>query len=169
MEDINKFETILIRENTVLPAGLAVETELVFPGWKAVRHLDGYELGRAIHKANWSFFYLAGKINAIAFGRKGQKTRRRAMKRIAMKLKGKQFNVLEITAVVEKRFLGFLFVSVSANSRHIQESVYLVPPAVRNRGMTAAVLPVAKVDNNETRPQGQAFRQPHAAPIENFQ
>ena len=145
MEDINKFETVLIRENTVLPNDLSVDTEAVFPGWKAVRNLDGYELGRAIHEANWNFFYLAGEIHAIALGRKRQKTRLQAVKRIVSKLKGKQFNCLEITSLVQKRFLGFPFVSVSANSRHIQESVYLVPLAALKPGITAAAFPVNEI------------------------
>jgi hypothetical protein len=157
MEDINKFETVLIRENTVLPADLAVDTEPVFPGWKTIRSLDGYEIGREIHKASWNFFYLAGKIHAVAFGDKGQKTRLQAVKRIIGKLKGKKFNCLEITSVVQKRFLGFPFVSVSANSRHIQESVYLVPLGALAPGIAAAAFSVNKLDSGDTVHQGQAF------------
>ncbi|MGB2633461.1 MAG: hypothetical protein WAM58_05950 [Candidatus Acidiferrum sp.] len=168
MEDINKFETVLIQENTVLPAGLAVDTEPAFSGWKAVRNLDGYELGRAIHKANWNFFYLAGEIRAIAFGHKGQKTRLQAVKRIVGKLKGKQLNCLEITSIVQKSFLGFPFVTVSANSRHIQESVYLVPLAAVTVGMAAAPFPAAKLDSDETAHQGSVFPKPDVAPIGSF-
>ncbi|MGB2662415.1 MAG: hypothetical protein WAK48_00335 [Candidatus Acidiferrum sp.] len=165
MEDISKFETVLIRDNTVLPNDLSVDTEPVFSGWKAVRNLDGYELGRAIHKANWNFFYLAGKIHAVVFGHKGQKTRLQAVKRIASKLQGKQFNCLEITSVLQKRFLGFPFVSVSANSRHIQESVYLVPLRALKPSMTAAAFSVDKLDNDETPHHGQVFPKPDVAPI----
>jgi hypothetical protein len=168
MEDINKFETVLIRENTVLPNDLSVDTEPAFSGWKAVRNLDGYELGRAIHKANWNFFYLAGEIHAFAFGHKGQKTRLQAVKRIVGKLQGKQFNCLEITSVVQKRFLGFPFVSVSANSRHIQESVYLVPLTALKPAITAAAFSVNKLDSDETPRQGQPFPKPDVAPIGSF-
>ncbi|MGB7729196.1 MAG: hypothetical protein WBL50_14280 [Candidatus Acidiferrum sp.] len=168
MEDVNKFETVLIRDNTVLPNDLSVDTEPAFSGWKAIRNLDGYELGRAIHKANWSFFYLAGEIRAIAFGHKGQKTRLQAVKRIVGKLKGKQFNCLEITSVVQKNFLGFPFVSVSLNSRHIQESVYLVPLAAVTVGMATAAFPAAKLDSDEMVHQGQPFPKPDVAPIGSF-
>jgi hypothetical protein len=101
----NIFGTIFIRENTLLPAELSIKTEGVFPGWRTVRNLDGYELGREIQKANWNFFYLAG----------------------AVKLKVQEFNCLEITQVIAKGFLGIPFLCVTANSRHIQESPYLVP------------------------------------------
>ena len=127
MSGNNIFGTIFIRENTLLPADLAIKTEGVFPGWRTVRNLDGYELGREIQKANWNLFYLAGAVRTIAFGREGQKTGRRAIRRILAKLKGQEFNCLEITQVIAKRFLGIPFLSVTANSRHIQESPYLVP------------------------------------------
>jgi len=153
----NMLGTILIRENTLLPAGFAVETEVVFPGWRAVRNLDGYELGRKMQKANWNFFCLAGAIRTIVFGGEGQKTVHQAVSQILAKLNGKQFNSLEITAVVEKRFLGIPFLSVTANSRHIQESLYLVPIENRTSGMTVAVQP------SETLYRGEVLAKQDAA------
>ena len=41
------------------------------------------------------------------------------------RLKSEKFNSLEITRVASKRFLGVPYVSVSARSRHIQESLFL--------------------------------------------
>ena len=135
----NMLGTILIRENTLLPADFAIETKVVFPGWRAVRNLNGYELGRKMQKANWNFFCLAGAVRTIVFGGHGQKTVHQAVSQILAKLNGKQFNSVEITGVVEKRFLGIPFLSVTANSRHIQESLYLVPIENRASGMTVAV------------------------------
>jgi hypothetical protein len=63
--------TILIRENTLLPTGLSVETEDFLPGWRAVKNLDGYGLGRKIEEAKWYFFYLVGDLRAVALGPKG--------------------------------------------------------------------------------------------------
>jgi hypothetical protein len=119
--------TILIRENTLLPAGLAIESDVFLPGWRAVRNLDGYGLGRKIEEANWNFFYLAGEIRITVLGRDGSKTLRRAVKRVLAKQE-KQFNSREITKVVLKRFLGIPFVSVAAHSRHIQQSICLIAP-----------------------------------------
>ena len=118
--------TILIRENTLLPVGLAIESEVFLPGWRAVRNLDGYGLSRKIEEANWNFFYLAGEIRVTVLGRDGSKTLRRAVKRVLAKQE-KQFNSLEITKVVLKRFLGIPFVSVAAHTRHIQQGICLVP------------------------------------------
>ncbi len=92
----NTSGTILIRERTLLPAGLAVESEVFLPGWRVIKNLDRSTLARNIEGANWNFFYLAGEIRATA-------------------------------KVVSKRFVGIPFISVTAHSRHIQQTIGLVP------------------------------------------
>jgi hypothetical protein len=149
MSATNITGTILIREKTLLPASFAVQTEAAFPGWQAVRNLDGYELGRKMEQANWNFFCLAGAIRTIVFGGNGQKTVHQAVSQILTKLDGKQFNSLEITGVIEKRFLGIPFLSVTANSRHIQESVYLVPIDNRASRIAAALAPSVTLHRGE--------------------
>jgi hypothetical protein len=155
--------TILIRENTPLPANLALETEAMSPGWRGVRNLGGYELGRKLQKANWNFFYLAGAIPTIAFGREEQKTLHRAVRRILAKLKGKNFNCLEITAVIEKHFLGVPFLSVTANSRHLQESPNLVPISGLAFTTTVAAAPATRPATSEIPHQGQVLARQDAA------
>ena len=127
MPDTNRARPILIREDTPLPANLPIESEAFLPGWRAVRNLDGYELGRKIEEAKWYFFYLAGEIGASALGREGLGTLRRAVKRILAKQEGQKFNSLEVTKIISKRFLGFPFMSVAAHFRHIQQGICLVP------------------------------------------
>lgn len=123
----NTTGTILIRENTLLPKGLLIESEAFLPGWRAVTNLDGYRLGRKIEEAGWNFFYLAGDLSATAVGREGPGTLRRAVKKALARRGGREFNSLEITKVVSKRFLGIPFVSVRAHFRHIQEGICLGP------------------------------------------
>jgi hypothetical protein len=125
MPDTNRARPILIREDTPLPANLPIESEAFLPGWRAVRNLDGYELGRKIEAANWNFFYLAGEIGAIALGREGPGTLHRAVKRILAKQEGQKLNSLEVTEIISKRFLGIPFMSVTAHSRHIQQGIGL--------------------------------------------
>src|SRR5467141_864438 len=127
MSTNNTFGTILIRENTLLPAGLAIESEVFLPGWRVVKNLDGYGLGQKIYETKWYFFYLAGEIRAIALGREGLGTVRRAVMQILAKREGQKFNSLEITKVASKRFLGIPFMSVTAHSRYIQQSIGVVP------------------------------------------
>jgi len=122
-----KIGSILVRENTVFPAGVSVDSDAFLPGWKLVRNLNGYGLARMVVKANWNFFYLAGEIKAIALGRGGAATFRRALKRIVARREGQNYNSLEITRVLPKRFLGIPFLSVAVNSRHIQKGMGLIP------------------------------------------
>ncbi|HET8925512.1 MAG TPA: hypothetical protein VFN26_21190 [Candidatus Acidoferrum sp.] len=123
----NMSETILIRENTLLPAGLVVDSEVFLSGWRIVKNLDRSTLARSIEGANWSFFYLAGEIRATVFGRDRLGTLRRAVKCVLAKQEGQKFNSLEITNVVSNRFLGIPFISITAHSRHIQQGIGLVP------------------------------------------
>lgn len=127
MSSTNMSGTIIIRENTLLPAGLAVESEVFLPGWRAVKNLDGYGLGQQIEEAKWYFFYLAGEHKAIALGREGLGTLRRAVKQMLAKQKGQKFNSLEVTAIISKRSLGIPFMIVTAHFRHIQQGICLVP------------------------------------------
>src|SRR5216684_2610264 len=126
MPDTIKTGTILIKDGTFLPDALRFESEPCATGWRLVKTLDGYGLGRKINEAGWTFFWLAGEVGATVFGFDGQKTVRRAVKRILANLKSGEFNSLEITRVASKRFLGLPYVSVSAHSRHIQESEFLL-------------------------------------------
>jgi hypothetical protein len=121
-----KTGTILIKDGTFLPGELQFESEPCATGWRLVKNLDGHGLGQKIHEAGWSFFYLAGEIKATIFGFEGQKSVRRAVKRILANLKSDKFNGLEITQVEAKRFLGFPYASVCAHSRHIQENIFLL-------------------------------------------
>lgn len=125
----NTSGTVFIRENTLLPTGLAVETELFLPGWRVVKNLDGYGLGRKVEEEKWNFFYLAGDLRAVTLGRKGPGTLRKVVRRLLGKQAGERFNSLEITKIVSKRFLGIPFTSVMAHFRHIQEEIGLRDPA----------------------------------------
>jgi hypothetical protein len=144
MPDTIKTGTILIKEGTLLPETLRFESEPYAPGWRLVQNLDRYELGRKIHEAGWTFFWLAGEIGATVFGFDEQKTLRRAVEQILANLESAEFNSLEIMRVASeasKRFLGVRYVTVSAQSRDIQESAPLFRAKdlpVRDRARSAA-------------------------------
>ncbi len=126
----NTSGTILIRENTLLPSGLAVESEVFLPGWRVVKNLDRSALARNIEGTNWTFLRLAREIRATVFGIDEEKMVRRAVKEILARLKSEKFNSLEITrvtSVASKRFLEVRYVTVSVQSGLIQQGVGLVP------------------------------------------
>jgi hypothetical protein len=157
--------TTLIRENTLLPAGLAIESEIFLPGWRVVKNLDGSALARNVEGANWNLFYLAGEFRATAFGRDPSGTLRRAVKRILAKQE-KQYNSLEITRVVSKQFLGIPFMlSIAAHSRHIQQSTCLVPAKDFPLGMTVLAAPESKLGSGREPRRAEALGKPHTALI----
>ncbi len=126
MAETIKTGTILIKDGTLLPDALQFESEPCATGWRLVKNLDGYGLRRKSHEAGWTFFCLAGEIKATVFGFDGQKTVRRAVKRMLTNLKSEKFNGLEIMQVEAKRFLGLPYASVCAHSRHLQENAFLL-------------------------------------------
>jgi hypothetical protein len=165
MSETKRTETILIREGTLLPAGLAVETETFLPGWRAIKNLDRSALARNIEGANWSFFYLAGEIRATVLGRDRSGTLRRAVKCVLAKQEGQKFNSLEITKVVSKRFLGFPFMSVTAHSRHIQQGVGLVPAKDFVLSMPVAAAPESKLSSGGEEYHAEVARKQYTALI----
>jgi hypothetical protein len=125
MVDQIKTGTILIEEGIILPASLQFESEAYSTSWRTVKNLDGYELDRKIRATGWNFFFLAGEVNAIAFGSDVQKTIHKAITRLAVRMQLQPLNCLQLTRVAFKHFLGFPYVSVSGHWRHIQKSMFL--------------------------------------------
>ena len=102
---------IFVRDGTALPKTLQIESELYIPGWRSVKNLDGYGLGRKIHDARWTFFCLAYETKAAVFGMDEEKMVRRAIERILAnrESEAEKFNSLEIARVgwwASKRFFG---------------------------------------------------------------
>ena len=123
-EKINT-DTILIKEGTLLPEGLQLESDPYLKGWRLVKNLGSSGMDRKLCAAGWTFFYMAGEVNAMAFGSDSEKTTRRAVKEVLANMKSDRFNCLEISRVAAKSFLGLPYVTVAGHPRHIQESIYL--------------------------------------------
>jgi hypothetical protein len=125
MQETIKVGTVLTKEGTPFPEALTFASELYSPGWRLIQGLDGYALDRKTHDAGWIFFYLAGETRFSVFGREGQATVRKAIKRILAGLESEKFNSLEITRVAFKTFMGVPYASVSFHLRNIQKSMFL--------------------------------------------
>jgi len=139
MQESIQAGAILIKEGTRLPGNLRFETESCVPGWRIVKNLDGYGLDRKIREVGWTLFCRTGETRATVFGIDKEKMARRAIERILAVLKSKAFNSLAIVRVVSessKRFLGVGYLTVSAQSRHIQESSVLFTAKEQPAGTT---------------------------------
>ncbi len=81
-------------------------------------------MDRKIHAAGWNFFFMAAEVKVMFFGAIGTNLQN-ALRRMLKKLRPLNFNCLEVTGIVAKRFLGVPYTVVSAHSRHIQQSYQL--------------------------------------------
>ena len=116
--------TILIEDRPLIAQTLGLQSESYQANW-GVTALDGVALGRKIHAGGWNFFFMAAEVKVMFFGAIGANSIQNAVKRMLGKLKPMNFNCLEVTGIVAKRFLGVPYTVVSAHSRHIQQSCYL--------------------------------------------
>jgi len=117
---------ILIEDNSPRMAGrLAVESAPYMGNWSLVKAVDRLVLDDSIHASRWNFFFIAEEVKAMFFGTIGEAKVRKALRRILAKVKQQNFNCLEVTAIVPRRFLGLPYTTLAAHSRHIQQSCHL--------------------------------------------
>jgi len=120
-----KIGTILVKNLLGMPQLPGLETEPCFGEWSVVKVSDAFALDRKIHAAGWNFFFMAAEIKVMFLGSVGATKIQSALKRILAKVKPQHFNGLEVTEIVARHFLGVPYVTVSAHSRHMQQSCNL--------------------------------------------
>ena len=117
--------TILMKEWPGMTQLLNLESEPCSGEWSLLKVLNGFALDRKLRAAGWNFFFMAAEVKVMFLGSVGAAKIQNALKRILQKVKLQNFNGLEITGIVARRFLGVPYVTVSAHSRHLQQSCYL--------------------------------------------
>lgn len=122
-----KVGTILMKmkEWVGAPDFPGLETRLCFGEWSVVTAPDAFALDRTIHAAGWNFFFMAAEVKTMFLGFPGEEKIQSALKRIFARVKLQHFNGLEVTELTARRFLGVPYVTVSAHSRHMQQSCNL--------------------------------------------
>lgn len=124
--------TILMRDWPGIPQLIECETEAAFGQWSMIKvPPDAFTLDRKIHAAGWNFFFMAAEVKTMFVGSLTAAKVRSALKRILDKVKSQHFNGLEVTAIVGRHFLGVPYVTVSAHSRHMQQSCNLDSAEIR--------------------------------------
>jgi hypothetical protein len=117
--------TILIEDRPLVTRILDLESEPYSGNWSVVNAIDGFALDRKIHAAGWNFFFMAEEVKATVFGSLAAKSIQKALKRIFLKVRKQDFNCLEVTKMVENRFLGVPYMTVCTHPRHIQQGCLL--------------------------------------------
>ena len=117
--------TVLIEDRPAMAQALDLQCEPYAANWGALNALDVVGLNRKIRAAGWNFFFMAAERRVMFLGAIGAKKIQSALQRMLEKLRPLNFNCLEVTGIVARRFLGVPYTVVSAHSRHIQQSCYL--------------------------------------------
>ena len=120
---MNKLLAALHKRQSAYPAFVAGQ-RFGLAG-RQLKALDGFGLDRKIQAAGWNFFFMAAEVKVMFFGAIGAKKVQNALRRILGKVREQDFNCLEVTGIVAKRFLGMPYTMVSAHSRHIQQGCEL--------------------------------------------
>jgi hypothetical protein len=121
MADAIMAGTILIEDGTAIPDSMVLKRVPYSNGWASLM-FSCRELEREINKAHWNLFYIASDIKTNAFGFDRQKNLRTAVDRVITAVKANHCNCLEIQQVTPGSFFRLPYVTVTAHSRHIQES-----------------------------------------------
>jgi hypothetical protein len=129
--------TILMQDRPLMSQRLGLQPDSYSGRWSVIRALNGFSLDRKVRAAGWNSFFMAGTITASAFGSIKEGSVRTALQRIFSKVRAEDFNCLEVTGIVARRFLGVPYVTVSAHSRHLQQGSFLDNPRARKAGQTA--------------------------------
>lgn len=117
--------TILLKQSQLMKESFALETSPCSKNWNLIKGMDGFAVDRKIHAAGWNFFFMAAEVKVMFFGVLSATKIQSALRRIVAQVKRQHFNGIEITAIVARHFLGVPYVTVSAHSRHMQQSCYL--------------------------------------------
>ena len=117
--------TILMKDWPGMAQPLGLESEPCSGSWSVLKVLDSFALDRKIHAAGWNFFFMAAEVKVMFFGAVGAAKIESALQGLLRKVRPQHFNSLEITGIVAKHFMGVPYVTVSAHSRHMQQSCQL--------------------------------------------
>lgn len=117
--------SILIKEQPLMTERFGLESDSYSQNWSVIRAVNGFSLDRKVRAAGWNSFFMAPEVQANAFGSIRAGSLRAALKRIFSKIRGDDFNCLEVTGIVARNLFGIPYVEVSAHSRHIQKGFRL--------------------------------------------
>ena len=128
--------SVLLRARPFMAQLLGLESEAYASGWDVLHALDGFGLDRKLRSSGWNSFFLADEVHATVLGSTRPASILSALKRILKKVRGQDFNGLEVTGILTGSLLGLQYVTVSAHSRHIQRG-WLLDQAPERRAAAA--------------------------------
>jgi hypothetical protein len=109
--------TILIEDRPLVTRILDLGSEFYSAKWVGLKTLD-----QRIRSIGWKDSFKAEEVEATVFGSLAAKNIQKALKRIFLKTRKRNFNCLEVTKMVESSFLGVTYITVCTRRRHVQQA-----------------------------------------------
>jgi hypothetical protein len=131
---------MFIRQGTVTPESLELESEELCEGWDRVRNTEAGAFELSLRMAGWHMFYMADAVHAFALGAPDQDTIRTAAASLLRKIRPQMFNCVELTGLSAKLFAGIPYVYLTGTPRHIQESGEIATFVSRRNEITRTAL-----------------------------
>ena len=133
--------TMMVRQSVMLQS-LGVESEPYCQDWRSLGIIESSGLDHKVQAAGWNLFFMAGELRAAVPAWGGQNTLRRGVKRLLAQTRLQDFNCLEVSHILRRRFLGIPYVCIAAHPRHIQEGCQIQSVEQRAQDGGADVLKV---------------------------
>ena len=115
MADTIKAGSIWVMDGAHLPPSLLLQSPSDSNGWAAVQD-DGPTFEKAVQKAGWTLFFMAGEIEATVLGFNKEKALRAAFRRLIANVTSQHCNCIEIRQIVPGRSLRECFRACAAST-----------------------------------------------------
>jgi hypothetical protein len=109
--------TILIEDRPLVTQILDLGRESYLAKWVVLKVLD-----QKFRNVGWNCSFMAEEAEATVFGSLAANNIQKALKRIFLKMRKQNFNCLEVTKMVENRFLGVPYITVCTHPHRIQQA-----------------------------------------------
>jgi hypothetical protein len=119
-----KINTVLLREDCVLPDRFDLRQEPFSEGWAETMGVVVSELDAGIRNAGWHFMWIADSHSSRGLGRTPETAVHRASIRALKDVEGR-FNAAELDSFEITSCLGLHMAKVTLHARHIQKQASL--------------------------------------------
>jgi hypothetical protein len=116
--------TLIIAQGLSLPSACELKTLPLCAGWNTVTNIQAQGVDKRFSEMGWSCFQKssASTVNVVGFG--SEPTLIKAFQKMVRHTAKVKFNCLEVTEAVQKNFLGFSYVHLSARARNIKQRLW---------------------------------------------
>jgi hypothetical protein len=119
--------SLLLREQTDLPAGLKVSTDEFREGWSFIKRTDARRLEKRILKSGWKYFRIEAGALRSGVGETSQQAIANALD-LGLRKVGTHFNAVELDQIEVTRYPWFFLAKIRIFPCRIQEEARFAMP-----------------------------------------